>query len=172
MENRRLTMLGASTQGPLGQNLLSAEVAYYRTQDTAGTNPGVENPSVRTLVALERVLKGQRTVSAQVYQEWMLKHGAYERTLPPTYRARDAVSTALTFRYRDSLRGDTVKPTAFAYYNFNDEDYFLQAEVWRRLTEGAWWTVGVNLFGGQHDDTMFGQFDPNDNLYATIRYAF
>ena len=172
VSNRRLRMVGASTQGPVGKNLLSAEVAYYRTEDTAGTDPGTENPSVRTLVALERVLKDQRTVSAQLYQEWALKHGAYERTLPPGSRARDAVLSALTLRFRDSLRGDTVKPTVFAYYNFSEADYFVQAEVRRRLAEGAWWTVGLNVFGGRHGDSLFGQFNPNDNLYATVRYAF
>ena len=123
-------------------------------------------------MGLERVLKGQRTIGAQLYQEWMLKHDAYERALPPGARVRDSVSTALTFRYRDSLRGDTVKPTVFAYYNLNEADYFVQTEVRCRLAEGAWWTAGLNLFGGKHNDSMFGQFGPNDNLYATLRYSF
>ena len=40
------------------------------------------------------------------------------------------------------------------------------------MTDETWVTVGVSLFGGSEPHTFVGQFDRNDNLYATVRYSF
>jgi hypothetical protein len=40
------------------------------------------------------------------------------------------------------------------------------------VSDEAWIALGVNLFGGSEPHTFFGQFDRNDNLYATVRYSF
>ena len=33
-------------------------------------------------------------------------------------------------------------------------------------------TLGGNLFGGDEDYTLFGQFQDNNNIYTRVRYSF
>jgi len=168
----RLRMGGFSTQGNIKAGLLSGELAYYKTEDTAGTNPAINNPSVKTLIGLERTLKGNETLGFQFTQDWMLRYNAYRRSLPAGFPARNRVLNAFTIRWRNSLQNDTFKPTVFALYNFDDRDGFFLAEGQKEIRPGAWYIIGIHLFGGRYRHTMFGQFQDNDNLYFTVRYAF
>ncbi|MBI3920868.1 MAG: hypothetical protein HY318_05560 [Armatimonadetes bacterium] len=167
-----LGMVGLSTQGNTKKGLLSAEAAYYRTEDTAGTDPEINNPSLKTLIGLERTLKGNETLGFQFTQDWMLRYGDYRRALPAGFPSRDSVLNTLTVRWRNSLRNDTVKPTLFGLYNLNDRDWFVKAEAQMEIRSGVWYLVGAHLFGGGKPYTMFGQFDHNDNVYFTVRAAF
>ncbi len=168
----KLRMFGFSTQGNTKAGLLSGELAYYRTDDTAGTNPEVNNPSLKTLMGLERTLKGNETLGFQFTQDWMLHYGAYRRTLPAGFPSRDSVLNTATLRWRDSLHNDTFKPTVFGLYNFNDRDWFVKAEAQVEIRPGVWYVVGAHLFGGGRSYTMFGQFDHDDNVYFSVRYSF
>lgn len=168
----KLNMIGFSTQGNTKLGLLSAEIAYYGTEDTSGTNPFVNNPSIKTLLGIERTLKGNQTLGFQFTQDWMLKFENYFATLPPGFPSRDNVLNTLTLRWRDSLKHDKLKPTVFGLYNFNDRDWFLIAETQVEIRTGAWFIIGARLFGGKERHTMFGQFQDDSNLYLTVRYAF
>jgi hypothetical protein len=164
----RLRMAGFSTQGNTKAGLLSGELAYYETEDTAGTNPEINNPSVKTLVGLERTLKGNEVLGFQFTQDWMLRYGAYRRSLPAGFPARDRVLNTFTVRWRNSLRNDTFKPTIFALYDFDDRDWFCLAEAQTEIQPGAWYIVGIHLFGGRSPSTMFGQFRDNPNVYLHV----
>jgi hypothetical protein len=171
-EFHRLRMAGLSFQGPLREYLLSGEAAYYRTDDGSGTDPAVPNPSVKWLLSLERTLRGNRVVSFQFFQELMLHHGSYESTLPPGSPRQPRLETVLTARYRDTLRRETVKRTLFVLYNPADQDYFVNAEWRQDLSDTVWYAVGLNLFGGEHRWTQYGQFEKDSNLYFTLRRSF
>jgi len=170
--HHRLNMTGASAQGNHRGYLLSGEFAYYRTQDTAGTDPEIANPSLKLLLAAERVLKDKRTVSVQLFLDYMLHHGRYQAALPPGFSSQRQLRKTVTFRLRDSLRRDTFRPTIYLLYNMDDRDFFVKAEYEQDLTPGTWYALGVNLFGGKFRHTMYGQFRGNENLYFTLRRAF
>jgi hypothetical protein len=170
--HHRLDMAGASAQGNAHGYLLSGEVAYYRTQDTAGTNPEIANPSLKLLLAAERVVKDKRTASVQLLFEYMLHHGRYESTLPPGFPSQSQLRKTVTLRLRDSLRRDTFRPTVYLLYNLDDRDFFVKAEYEQDLMPGTWYALGVNLFGGEFRHTMYGQFRGDENVYFTLRRAF
>lgn len=167
-----LRMAGLSTQGNTKLGLLSGELAYYRTEDRAGTDPEVNNPSLKALVGLERTLKGNETLGFQFIQDWMLNYGAYRDSLPGVFPSRDSVLNTMTVRWRNSLRNDTFKPTVFGLYNLNDRDWFVKAEAQVEIRPGLWYLVGAYLFGGAAPHTMFGQLAHDDNLYFTVRSSF
>jgi hypothetical protein len=172
LEYNRLGMAGASFQGPYHGYLLSGELAYYRTEDTTGSDPAIPNPSLKSLLSLERTLEGNRVVSLQWVQEWMTKYDAYVATLPAEFPRQARATTTLTARYRDTLRRETIKRTLFILYNPIDQDYFVNAEWRQDLSDNVWYAVGVNLFGGKHPWTNYGQFEHNSNLYFTLRRGF
>ena len=172
LEYHRLGMAGLSFQGPYRDYLLSGELAYYRTEDTSGTNPAIPNPSVKWLLSLERTLKGNRVVSFQFFQELMLHHGAYLASLPPEFPQQPELETVLTARYRDTLHRETVKRTLFVLYNPTDRDYFVNAEWRQAVSDTLWYAVGLNLFGGENEWTQYGQFEKDSSLYFTVRRSF
>ncbi|MDO8586942.1 MAG: hypothetical protein Q7T82_07860 [Armatimonadota bacterium] len=171
LEHHRLKMPGLSFQGPFRGSLLSGEFAYYRTEDTSGANPAIPNPSLRWLLGLERTLTGNRVVSFQFYQELMTDYGAYESSLPVGFPSEPRLDTVITARYRDTLRGETVKRTIFALYRPSQRDYFINAEWRQDLSDTVWYALGINLFGGRAW-TTYGQFEKDSNLYVTVRRSF
>lgn len=66
----------------------------------------------------------------------------------------------------------TLRLSLFAWVSPNDEDYYVNPEVRYSFTDEMWVALGGNVFGGTEDHTFFGQFDKNDNVYATVRYGF
>ncbi|OFX14718.1 MAG: hypothetical protein A2Z18_10040 [Armatimonadetes bacterium RBG_16_58_9] len=171
LEHHHLLMPGLSFQGPFRGTLLSGEFAYYQTEDSPGTNLAIPNPSLRWLLGLERTLPGNRVVSFQFFQEFMTNYGAYIASLPPGSPRQPRLDTILTVRYRDTLRGETVKRTIFALYGPSERDYFINAEWRQDLTDTVWYALGVNLFGGRAW-TTYGQFEKDSNLYVTVRRGF
>ncbi|MHB9025398.1 MAG: hypothetical protein ACYC7E_14720 [Armatimonadota bacterium] len=172
LEYNRLGMAGMSFQGPWRGSLLSGELAYYQTEDRTGSDPAIPNPSLKSLLSLERTLKGNRVVSVQWVQEWMTKYDAYVATLPAGFPRQARSETTLTARYRDTLHGETIKRTLFVLYNPTNKDYFVNAEWRQDLSDNVWYAVGVNLFGGKHPWTNYGQFEHDSNLYFTLRRGF
>jgi len=165
-------MSGLSFQGPFERYLLSAEFAYYRTEDASGTNPAIPNSSLRWLLGVERTLTRSRVLSFQLYQELMNSYGAYVESLPSGLPRERRMDTVLTLRYRDASRRETVKRSLFVLYSPSGRDYFINPEWRQDLSDAVWYAVGLNVFGGRYPWTRYGQFEKNSNVYLTVRWGF
>ena len=172
VQHHRLNMLGASTQGDFRGYLLSGEFAYYDTEDSTGTDPEIANPSLKLLLAGERVIRDKRTASVQLFLDYMVHHRRYQSTLPAGFPSQRQLRKTVTVRLRDSLHRDTFRPTVYLLYNLDDRDFFVKAEYEQDLMPGTWYALGVNLFGGKFRHTMYGQFRGDENVYFTLRRAF
>ena len=169
----KLGVYGASLQGALLGGLLSLEGGYYDAiDDRDGTNPFVENPQVRTLLGYQRAIGSDLTVGLQYYLEAMLKHDAYEQSLPPGFPPNEQQRHNITLRITQFLKYQTLRLSLFAWVSPNEEDYFINPEVRYSFTDELWGALGVNLLGGSENYTFLGQFDANDNVYFTARYGF
>ena len=60
----------------------------------------------------------------------------------------------------------------FAFWSPSDQDGYLRPHVQYKLDDHWIVEMGGNLFAGDRDDTFFGQFSRNNNLYAAVRYGF
>ena len=169
----RLQVFGASARGPLGKGILSLEGGWYRSADDLdGADPYVRNSETRYLAGYEQELLQNLTGGMQYYIENMLNYGAYQETLPAGTESADEVRQVMTVRLTKLLMSQNLRVGMFVYYSPTDKDAYLRPNVNYKLDDHWIVELGGNLFMGEKDYTFFGQFEDNNNLYASLRYGF
>lgn len=169
----KLEAYGTSLRGPLLGGIANFEAGYYDSKnDSDGTDPGIENSSVKYLIGYSRDLGGELQIGVQYLLEQMLDYGEYEATLPAGQSKRYELRHLLTVRLTKLLRAQTLRLSLFVFYSPSDEDTYLRPAVGYALSDRVNISAGANLFGGARDYTEFGQLDGNDNVYLRVRYGF
>ncbi|MDH4157137.1 MAG: hypothetical protein OEW00_07670, partial [candidate division Zixibacteria bacterium] len=62
--------------------------------------------------------------------------------------------------------------SAFVLYSPSDGDAYVRLSASYRYTDEVTLAAGGNIFTGRHDNTEFGQFQKNDNVYLKMTYGF
>jgi len=168
-----LSVYGASGRGNLGPGLFNIEAGYYDSrQDRDGDDPNIPNSEGRFLAGYEQEVVRNITLAAQYYLEVLQEYDQYRLALPPSQTARDEYRQLLTLRLTWMLHNQNMTVSFFGYYSPTDEDSYLRPSIQYKLNDDWMLTVGGNLFAGKKEDTFFGQFEDNTNIYAGIRYSF
>ncbi len=168
-----LSVFGASGQRNVSGGILSLEAGYYDSrQDPRGDDPGIPNSQWRLLAGYQRQAWEDFTIGVQGYAEAMENYGAYLGSLPAGRARQDRIRAVVSIRMTQWLDYQTWKLSLFAVYSPTDEDYFLQPEVFHKVTDSFGASLGANVFGGHADTTFFGQFEESDNVYAIVRFDF
>jgi hypothetical protein len=171
-EYPRLNAYGASLSGPLWSGVLSLETGCYDSpEDRDGTDPAVDNGQTRLLAGYSREVAQDTTLGLQAYAEWMHDHDAYRRTLPAGLAERDALRAVATLRFTQFHLHQTLHLGLFAFWGLSEGDGYLIPSVRYAFSDALWGEVGANLFLGDSAG-QFGALGENDNIYATVRYAF
>ncbi len=72
-------------------------------------------------------------------------------------------------------KGDEIQDTFFAQVvfmkNLTFHDYLIKLTIGYSFHEGVWLYFGYNMLEGD-DDTAFGIFDENDNIFVKLKYSF
>lgn len=171
-EYPRLNTYGASLSGPLWSGVINLETGYYDSvEDRDGTNPAVENSQTRFLVGYSRQVAEDTTLGLQAYAEWMQDYDAYRRTLPEGFPLRDELRTVATLRFTQFHLHQTLRLGLFAFWGLGEGDGYLIPSVRYAFSDALWGEVGANLFVGDPGG-QYGTLDDNNNVYATLRYAF
>ncbi|MBM2828789.1 MAG: hypothetical protein HW408_1321, partial [Actinobacteria bacterium] len=169
----KLSVYGASLRGPFLQGVASFEFGYYDSrEDRPGTNPLIENSSLRYLLGYERELRTDFTVRAQYYLEQMLDYGAYKASLPPGAPGKKEYRHLLFLRLTRFLRHQTVELSLVGFYSPSDEDGMVNPQISCKITDRLSVASGANVFFGKKDFTQFGQLDRDDNLYLRLRAGY
>jgi hypothetical protein len=169
----KLSVYGASMRGPFLQGVASFEFGYYDSrEDRPGTNPLIENSSLRYLLGYERELRTDFTVRAQYYLEQMLDYGAYKASLPPGAPEKKEYRHLLFLRLTRLLRYQTVELSLIGFYSPSDEDGLVNPQISCKITDWLAVASGANVFFGKRDFTQFGQLDKDDNLYLRLRASY
>ena len=175
----RLSVYGGSVRGQLGKGIANVEAGYYDSrQDRAGRDPFVNNSQLRLLAGYQQELPAiahDLTVGVQYYVEWMMDYDRYVaglRGMPAGTPRADEDRHVLTFRVTKLLLSQNLTLSLFAYYSPTDSDAYLRPNVKYRIDDHWTVEVGGNVFFGIRDDTFFGQFEKNTNVYASLRYSF
>jgi hypothetical protein len=58
------------------------------------------------------------------------------------------------------------------YWSPSDRDAYLRPKILYKWTDNINQEVGANIFLGERDDTMFGQYKADTNIYMALRYSF
>lgn len=168
-----LAVYGASLRGPTLGGIGNVEGGYYDSiEDRDGEDPFVNNSEFRFLTGYERELSRDFTAGVQYYIEFMMDHGAYRRSLPPGSEPRDEDRHVFTLRLTRLLMSQNLNLSLFTFYSPSDNDAYIRPIINYKASDH--WTVetGGNIFLGERDDTFFGQFERNSNLYVGARYNF
>ncbi|MHB9061126.1 MAG: hypothetical protein ACYC47_06455 [Desulfobacteria bacterium] len=169
----KLSVYGASMRGPFLQGVAGFEFGYYDSrEDRPGTNPLIENASLRYLLGYERELWPDFTVRAQYYLEQMLEHGAYKASLPPGAPEKKEYRHLLFLRLTQFLRYQTVELSFIGFYGPSDEDGMVNPQASYKITDRVSVALGANVFFGKKDFTQFGQIERDDNLYLRLRASY
>jgi len=168
-----LNVYGASTRGPLYSGIGNIEIGYYDSRDDEkGEDPLIRNSELRILVGYERELLPEFTGSVQYYLERMIDHGAYKRTLPLSSPVKDENRHVFTLRLTKMMMNQNLTLSIFNFYSPSDEDGYLRPKINYKFTDSWQGEVGGNIFFGSGDQTFFGQFENNTNIYIALRYGF
>ncbi len=168
-----LTVVGASIRGTAGPGIGNLEFALYDSrEDRDGDDPFVQNSEWRFLAGYEQEVATDLTLGVQYYIEYMLDYGAYRRNLPDGFPAREEDRHWITFDLtRELLAQNQLILSLFTFYDLSVDDVYLRPKATYDFTDNWQAQLGANIFLG-NDDTFFGQFQENTNVYAAVRYSF
>ncbi len=168
-----LTVLGASTRGPVSGGIGNAEVGHYDSRDDGnGADPQVRNSEWRVLLGYERELAADLTGGFQYYLEQMDDYEGYLGTLPPGSPAKDHKRQVVTLRLTRLAMNQNLRLSLFNFYSPSDEDGYLRVSSLYKMTDSLRFELGGNFFYGEEDHTFFGQFEGASNIYAGVRTGF
>ncbi len=169
----KLSVYGGSIRGPFLRGVATFESGYYDSrEDRPGTNPLIENASLRYLLGYERELWADFSVRAQYYLEQMLEHGAYKASLPPGAPEKKEYRHLFFLRLTRLLRYQTVELSLIGFYSPSDEDGMVNPQISYKITDRLSVASGANVFFGKEDFTQFGQLDKDDNMYLRLRASY
>jgi len=167
-----LAVGGASVRANLAGGIANVEGAYYYSRDDKnGDDPFLPNSQARGLAGYEHEIVARVNLGLQYYFEWIQDHGALITGSPsPAYEPnewRHLITGRLTWR----LARDTWTLSLFGFVAPEDGDTYWRPVVGHQWSDAVNLTLGANVMTGD-EDTFFGQFQNNSNLYLRLRYSF
>lgn len=167
-----MTAYGASVRAPFAGGIGNLELGYYESSDDHnGDDPFIRNSEFRFLMGFEREIARDFTGGIQYYLEWMDDYDAYRDGLG-SQRGRDEYRHLATIRLTKLLMNQNLRLSLFAYVSPSDEDAYFRPKLHYKVNDHWAVEVGGNLFLGADEDTFFGQFDNNTNVYGGVRWNF
>lgn len=180
-----LNAYGGSLRNILGKAITNLEIAYYdSSNDSTGDNPLVENGQIRFLMGYERQvpeLVSELTVSFQYYLELMLDYYEYRIAqdalnqsgmVPVPFPIKDQFRNVLTMRIQKFLLNQNMTINVYALYSPSDEDGYIRPRIDYKFRGNWQGAIGGNIFFGENNHTMFGQFQNNSNVYLSLRRSY
>ena len=171
-----LNVYGLSIRGQVGKGIGNIESGYYESSnDSAGSNPFINNSQFRFLAGYEQDLPrlaSDLTVGLQYYVEHMMDHDEYLLSLPTGSNAADENRHLFTLRITKLCMNQNLTFSLFTYYSPSDEDLYVRPDISYKVSDNFKTELGANLFSGEYPHTFFGQFQDNTNIFVAVRYSF
>ncbi len=166
----RLASGGASLRGSILGGVANFETSYYRSMDDPdGDNPYVVNSEARVLAGYSHELITNHNLGVQLYLERVMDWDSTAEDGGGLDRDEDRVW--VTVRYMAMFMQQNLICSLFAFISPTDEDVYLRPKVTYKASDNIKFTVGGNVFIGD-EDTFFGQFENDTNVYARVKYSF
>ena len=165
-----LQFYGASFSRPVGTFVFRGEGGYFpfRTFNTENQNYVangmlVKKPYLQGMLGCDYQLTATIDLSVQAIREQIIDYEAGIR--------EDEQNTLATFMLKGRFFNETLQPMFFSIYNTNDQSYLVRLLADWNYSDNVTVSVGTDLLGGD-SDTIFGQFDGNDNFFLKLQYSF
>jgi len=113
-------------------------------------------------------LYGDIALSFQVIQEYIPDFQEDK----PIYFNKNGVDTLLTFLFKQFFLQNTMELNFRTAYNIEYRDYVIKPSLKYSFTNNIQGTVGLLIINSEYNDSLFGQYRKNDEVFAKIRLAF
>jgi hypothetical protein len=168
-----LSVYGGSLRLPVLGGIAWIESGYYNSrEDKDGDNPLVPNSTVSSLVGFERQIATNLTANIQYQNRIMLDHDVYVQSLFPGMIEMDESYHLVTSRVTKMLLMETLTLSGFLFYSPSEEDLYARLSASYKYSDALTLSAGGNIFDGENEQTDFGAFQKNDNLYIKITYGY
>jgi hypothetical protein len=169
----RLAVFGASLRGPLQGGLVTAEFGHYLSRDDlSGDNPLIRNSETRFLLGYEREVAEELTASVQYIAEVISDYDALTGALPTGASAPDRVRQVVTFRVTKMMLNQNLTLSGFNFWSPNEKDGYFRFRAAYKVSDAWLAEAGGNIFYGASNNSFFGQFEDNTNLFVGLRRSF
>ncbi len=167
-EHERLHIVGGSVANVFLDAVVRGELAvnigkYFSVDDPAVTNMVTKKTLLSYALAFERDMADISWL-LQFLQETLLD---YDDAM-----TNDEVDTKVTLRGAKTFMNETLEVVLSTLYGVNEAEFLIRPSVKYDMTDSIKIKVGVDLFEGGDEDTLFGQFDDKDRVYAELKYSF
>ena len=164
------TFYGTNFSKPIGMFVIRGEGGYYpkRFFDTMDQNTMadgflIEKPFLQGMIGVDYQLTGEINVAVQGIQERILN---YNESI-----MSDEVTTLGSLMLNASFANETIAPMLLTLYNFSNDSFLSRIMVDWKYSDSFTITIGTDVLGGE-SDSVFGQFDKNDNVYLKLKFNF
>jgi hypothetical protein len=167
-EYDRLIVIGGTFSSTVGLMVIRGEGALYKKRNFYTEDPGdrdhvIQKHFLNYMIGGE-ISPGDVFISGQFVQEMILE---YDYKL-----VEDEIVNMGTLFVSHTFLNETIKPEVFVIYNFTHEDYIGRFSIKYYPADGMEIISGVDILGGNKKNTLFSQFDKNDNFYFKLKYSF
>ena len=168
-----LSVWGMSLRGPVLGGILSTEFGYYDSRDDPeGDDPLIPNSEWRYLLGYEREVLPEFTVGFQYYAERLNDYDAFRQSLPANSQQDDRTRHVLTLRLSRLAFNQNLELSAFNFWSPNQEDGYLRLNAAYKFTDSWQAEIGSNYFYSNDENSFFGQFKDNSNIFVSVRRSF
>lgn len=167
-------VLGFEMAAVLGSINSRFELAYFRTDDTEGTDPLTRNNKIGWVIGGDRDLPiSNLNLNIQLTGETILDSSKIDSNPQDLQYSRDGDYTTnrAVVSIEDSYQNEKIIPKLNWVYNLKENDYTLETEVDYELQQDLILKFSHKIFEGDKD-TTFGQFEENDFTSLAVEYSF
>lgn len=178
----RVRVFGADFARNFGRFGFRGEFAYVDTQDRAGSDARMLNPSLFFVVGVDRTFFANLNLNVQYFRRQVRRFHSVDRVPDDLVRhfsresalltgQRDRTSEGVSFRIGNKWLHDTLEAEIFGIINVTTRDSFARPQVSYALTDRWKATLGYDWFSGD-GDTQFGSQEVNRGAFFETRFSF
>ena len=130
-------------------------------------NVPIQEDSMKYGLGLDYI-HGDTSVSVQCIQQFIPYYDESE----PIYFNKNGLDTLLTFLFKQFFLQNTMEFNIRVAYGIEFQDFIVKPSLKYNFTDNLQGTIGAILIGGKYDDSLFGQFNDNNEMFAKLRCAF
>lgn len=171
----KLQVFGTDFEGIVGPVNLRGELAYYLTEDTDGTKPGIHNSSIQYVGGADIGLPvNNMDLNVQVIGSYILNNDKIVSPLDMDYRKDGKWSNnKIVFMLSDAWMHEKLKPSLTTIWGIEREDLAFIPKVEYALTDGMKISAsGAYFVDLEGNNSEFETYEDNNFIGLSMKYSF
>lgn len=149
------------------QNYLDSDGSASRQTFRIEPEASMQMDSMKYGLGIDNIY-GDTSVSMQVIQEFIPD---YDKSRP-VYFNKEGLDTLLTLQFKQFFLQNTMEFDLRTAYGIEFRDYLVKPSLKYNFTNALQGAIGVVILGGRYDDSLLGQYEDNDEIYARLKCFF